>query len=187
MNDIQTIGHFSKKDKLCRTCWNVAYALLFRPFGTPLLWWWRRWILIAFGAKVHRTAHVYSSVRITAPWNLRMERDTCLAPHVVCYNHAMVTLMEGATVSQYSVLCTAGHDYTTGKGAHSEVIIAPITLRPHAWVTSNSFVNLGVEVGEQAIVGAAAAVFKDVEPYTIVGGNPARVIKTIPHPDIDAE
>ena len=36
---------------------------------------------------------------------------------------------------------------------------------------------MGVEIGEYAIVGATASVFKDVEPYTIVGGNPAKVIK----------
>ena len=36
---------------------------------------------------------------------------------------------------------------------------------------------MGVEIGEEAIVGATASVFKDVEPWTIVGGNPAKIIK----------
>lgn len=46
-----------------------------------------------------------------------------------------------------------------------------------SWVAADAFVGMGVTIGEGAVVGARAAVFKDVEPWTVVGGNPAKFIK----------
>lgn len=162
---------------MLRAVWNVAYALLFRPFGTSLFWPWRRLLLLLFGAKIDKSALVYPSVRIWAPWNLRMKAVSCLGPHTICYNQAMVTLEEYATVSQYSYLCTAGHDTTTENTAESGLIVAPITIHRESWVGTRAFIGMGVEVGENAIVGATASVYKDVESNAIVGGNPAKLIK----------
>ena len=44
-------------------------------------------------------------------------------------------------------------------------------------MAADAFVGMGVTVGQGAVVGARAAVFKDVEPWTVVGGNPAKFIK----------
>ena len=53
----------------------------------------------------------------------------------------------------------------------------PIVIEAQAWVAADAFVGMGVTIGEGAVVGARAAVFKDVEPWTVVGGNPAKFIK----------
>ena len=50
-------------------------------------------------------------------------------------------------------------------------------IADRAWVAAEAFIGPGVTVGKGAVVGARAAVFKDVEPWTVVGGNPARVLK----------
>jgi putative colanic acid biosynthesis acetyltransferase WcaF len=57
------------------------------------------------------------------------------------------------------------------------LITAPIELGPGSWVAAAAFVGPGVVVGEGAVVGARAAVFKNVEPWVIVGGVPARAIR----------
>ena len=170
-------GHVVFNTKMKRALWNVCAVLLFRPFGTKLFRPWRLLLLRLFGAKIDSGAEVYRSVRIWAPWNLTLKRGACLGPETICYNQAMVTLEENVTVSQYSYLCTAGHttDQTNSKDAG--LIVAPITLHRDAWVGTRAFIGMGVEVGEGAIVGATASVFKDVPPYTIVGGNPAKEIK----------
>ena len=51
-----------------------------------------------------------------------------------------------------------------------------------ASIGSNSTLLCGITIGECAIVGAGAVVTKDVAPYTVVAGNPARVLRTIPKP-----
>ena len=103
-----------------------------------------------------------------------MKDHACLASGVDCYNAALIELGVNATVSQRAFLCTASHDITSP--CH-EQIERPIMIADRAWVAAEAFIGPGVTVGKGAVVGARAAVFKDVEPWTVVGGNPARVLK----------
>lgn len=177
MNKITEVGKVSLSIKIKRGLWNVACLLLFRTFPTKLFWWWRWLLLKLFGAKVDFSANVYSSAKIWAPWNLKMDAGSCLGPNTICYNQAMVAIGENSTVSQYAYLCTAGHKTDEQLSAASGLIIAPITINNNAWIGTRAFISMGVEIGEGAIVGATASVYKDVAPRTIVGGNPAKVIK----------
>lgn len=106
-----------------------------------------------------------------------MAAGSCLGPDVICYNQAMVTLGQNAIVSQYAYICTAGHETSQGNNADTGLIIAPVTLHSGSWIGTRAFIAMGVEIGENAIVGATASVYKDVEANTIVGGNPAKLIR----------
>ncbi len=64
-----------------------------------------------------------------------------------------------------------------------EVNIAPIKIKRGAWITVGSIILPGVTVGENAVVAAGAVVTKDVPPYTLVGGVPAKIIKTFIKPE----
>ncbi len=106
-----------------------------------------------------------------------MGKKSCLGPNVICYNQDIVKLADDAIVSQYCYLCTAGHDSTMQNTADDSLITAPIILHGKCWIGTCAFIGMGVEIGEGAIVGATASVFKDVAPWTVVGGNPAKEIK----------
>lgn len=67
-----------------------------------------------------------------------------------------------------------------GKKDWSGVKIQPVKINDRAWIGFNSIILKGVTIGEGAIVGAGSVVTKDVPPYTIVAGNPARVIREVP-------
>lgn len=172
-----TPGHVARSIKLKRVLWNVTAAVLFRPFITPVFGKWRIALLKLFGAKIEWDSNVYASVKIWAPWQLRMGHRACLGPNVVCYNQDLVMLEDDAVVSQYSYLCTAGHDVNMMNTADQSLITAPIVLKTSSWIGSRAFVGMGVEIGEGAVVGATASVYKSVEPWVVVGGNPAKVIK----------
>lgn len=170
-------GHVARSVKIRRAVWNVAAAILFRPFITPVFGKWRIALLKMFGAKVEWDSYVYASVKIWAPWRLKMGHGACLGPDVVCYNQDWVVMENDAIVSQYGYLCTAGHDVQMMNTADQSLITAPIVLRGKSWIGSRAFIGMGVEVGEGTIVGATASVYKSVEPWTVVGGNPAKMIK----------
>jgi putative colanic acid biosynthesis acetyltransferase WcaF len=57
------------------------------------------------------------------------------------------------------------------------LITAPICIEEGAWVTTDVFIGPGVTIGCGAVVGVRSCVFKDVEPWSVVAGNPAREIK----------
>jgi acetyltransferase-like isoleucine patch superfamily enzyme len=67
-----------------------------------------------------------------------------------------------------------------GKKDWSGVNMKPIKISDRVWIGFNSIILKGVTIGEGAIVGAGSVVTKDVPPYTIVAGNPARIIREIP-------
>jgi acetyltransferase-like isoleucine patch superfamily enzyme len=69
-----------------------------------------------------------------------------------------------------------------GQKDWSTVAIAPVSIHDKAWIGLRAIVLKGVTVGEGAIVGAGSVVSRDVAPWTIVAGNPARVIRELePH------
>lgn len=179
MNQIYNPGSVALSIKVKRALWNVVCLLLFRPFVTGAFRWWRVMLLRIFGARLDGNVNVYASVKIWAPWNLEMHSGSCLGPNVICYNQAKVVLEADVTVSQYSYLCTAGHEVSSVNSANEGLIISPITMKKGAWIGTRAFVGMGVIVGEGAVVGATASVYKDVEPHTVVGGNPAKLIKRI--------
>lgn len=157
-----------------RIVWTVINLTLFRLLpGVPFRYV-RNMLLRLFGAQIPLGSLVYSSCRIWGPWNLVIGKNSCIGPNTQIYNRAKVVIGDNAVVSQGSYLCTASHDITDPR--HS-VVMRPITVGDRAWVAADAFVGMGVTIGEGAVVGARAAVFKDVEPWTVVGGNPAKFIK----------
>ena len=172
-----TPEHVPVSIKIKRVVWNITAAFLFRPFITPVFRKWRIALLRLFGAKVEWDANVYASVKIWAPWMLQMGHRACLGPEVICYNQDWVVLEDETVVSQYTYLCTAGHDVSMMNSADKSLITAPIILKTKSWIGARSFIGMGVEIGEGAVVGATASVYKSVEPWSVVGGNPCKIIK----------
>ena len=161
------------KNKVKRMIWNWVWTLFFRP-SPRLLFSWRNFLLRLFGAQIGKGVHVYPSAKIWAPWNLELRDFAGLGDYVDCYCVAKITIGRKATVSQYSYLCSASHDISDPS---LRLTSAPIVISDGAWVFADAFIGPGVTIGEGAVVGARASVFKDVDAWVVVGGNPARFIK----------
>lgn len=174
MNIYKRVDSISITNRFKRLLWYATYLFLFRPFPTKFFRRWRNLVLRLFGARIHSKAGVYSSAKIWAPWNLVLEENAWLGPSVNCYNVDKITLEKNATVSQGSHLCTASHDIFSVK---HELITAPILIESDSWIAVDAYVHMGVTIGQGAVVGANACVYKNVESWTIVGGNPAKFIK----------
>lgn len=70
-------------------------------------------------------------------------------------------------------------DWIDGKKNWSNVSTKPIVIQDKAWIGFNSIILKGVTIGKGSIVAAGSVVTKNVEPYTVVGGNPAKLIKRL--------
>ena len=166
--------NYSLASRVHRLAWMAAHTILIRPFALPLFSKWRNLIFRAFGAEIGANSKICASAEIWAPWNLKMGQHTCIGPHTVIYNPGIIELGNKVTISQYTYLCTATHDYQTKKNT---LYAKPIKVDDYAWVAARAFVGPGVNIGEGAVVGATSSVYKDVAPWTVVGGNPAKYIK----------
>jgi putative colanic acid biosynthesis acetyltransferase WcaF len=157
-------------NRAARVLWGIVYTLLFRPSPRPLHGW-RNGILRLAGAKIDPTARVYPRARIWAPWKLTMGAHACIGDDVDCYNVAGVTIGASSTVSQYSYLCGATHDFEAS--AHPLVPL-PITIGANCWIAADVFVAPGVNIADGVVVGARSSVFGDLPPWTLCTGSPAR-------------
>ena len=167
----------STKSKVARAVWNVVWLFLFRPTpprGIALFAHWRVFLLRLFGARIGARCRVLSSAKIWQPWLLTMGDDSALDAGVVAYAVDRITIGESAWISQDAFLCCASHDITS---PIMELVHAPITIGPQAWIGARAIVLPGVTVGEGAVVAAGAVVTKDVPPWAVVAGNPAREVK----------
>lgn len=165
--------YFSLRHRIFRAVWNLVWLTL-ASWTPPPLHGWRRMLLRLFGAKIGRHTRVYGSARIWYPPNLEMGDYSVLGWRVNCYCQGKVVLEQYATVSQYAHLVTGTHDIDDPS---FQLYTRPIRIRRHAWIASNAFVGPGVTIGEGAVIGACAAVFKDIDAWTVHGGNPARFIR----------
>jgi len=164
----------SVSNQIYRFIWNIVWTIFARPFPRSIANNWKLLLLKLFGANIHPTAKVYSSARIYMPSNLIMHEYSCIAAEVDCYNTDIIEIGAHTTISQKVYLCASSHDITK---SNNPLITAPIIIKDQAWVAAGAFISMGITVGQGAVVGACACVFKDVDPWTVVGGNPAKFLK----------
>jgi putative colanic acid biosynthesis acetyltransferase WcaF len=163
---------YSSGEMVCRVLWTLTQPL-FR-FSPRPCFGWRRFLLRCFGAKLGRKVHVYPSAVIYFPWNLEAGDESAIGEYAFIYNLGPVTIGARATISHRAHLCAGTHDHTK---PDFPLLRPPITIGAQAWICSDAFVGPGVIIGEGAIVGAGSVVMKDVEPWMITIGNPARATK----------
>lgn len=167
-----------------RSGWPLSVKIrrvLFLPFRLLFLKGTGRWLspvrilaLRLFGARIETPALVMDGVTVWHPWSLTLHRYCTLGRGVEVYNYADIVVGEQATVSQYSYLCSATHDH---EDPTMPLQYRPISIGSQAWVAAGCFIGPGVTVGEGAVVGARSVVVRDVPPWTVVAGNPARILK----------
>lgn len=163
----------SGRNKMGRVLWGVVQATVFRMVPRPMHSVRAR-ILRLFGADVSLKARVCPRVRIWAPWNLTMEEYATLADDVDCYCVAPIRIGAHTTISQYTYLCGATHDF---EQARFPLQPAPITIGRDCWVAACCFVAPGVTIGDGTVVGARSSVFKDLPAWKVCMGTPAKPVR----------
>ena len=90
------------------------------------------------------------------------------------FRDVKICIEDNVAIAPGVTLFAAGHDYRFYRLPDTA---ESITVKRYVWIGGNSTILPGVTVGEGAVVAAGSVVTKDVEPYTVVGGVPARLIK----------
>ncbi|HEX5234753.1 MAG TPA: putative colanic acid biosynthesis acetyltransferase [Silvibacterium sp.] len=147
--------------------------MLYRPSPRPLHAW-RSMLLRAFGAKVGAKCHFYPGSRVWAPWNLRCEDRVTFADGAEIYNPSPVYFGSHAIVSQGAYVCGATHLYNEPE---FRLVSFEMRIGAYAWICARAIVSPGVNVGDGAILGLGSVATKDLEPFGIYAGAPARLVK----------
>ena len=126
---------------------------------------------------------VRGKLMLFPPFHTDFGRNIHIGGHVtlnagVCIqDQGGVWIGDGALIGHSVVLATLNHDLSPEKRGWLHP--APIVIGRDVWIGSNATVLQGVTIGDGAVVAAGAVVTKDVPPRTVVGGVPARILRTI--------
>lgn len=114
-----------------------------------------------YGCNIHIGENFFANFNLTVldEAEVRIGRNAFIGPNVSIY--------------------TACHPLDAAERAHNVQWAKPVTIGDDVWIGGGVTILPGVSVGDGAVVGAGAVLTKNVAPHTVVGGNPARVIKRI--------
>lgn len=115
-----------------------------------------------------------SGVRLQGPWeNLQLGSGSFVGMAEI-QTHAPVSIGSNVVVNDGVRLLTGTH---LVDGPSFEQVNRPIVIDDYAWICTGAMILPGVRIGRGAVVAAGAIVSKDVEPLSVVAGNPARLVK----------
>ncbi|TFJ93223.1 DapH/DapD/GlmU-related protein [Lentibacillus salicampi] len=109
--------------------------------------------------------------------NIKIGKNVFINSGCRFQDQGQIIIGDQSLIGHNVVLATINHDYNPlNRGT---MYLKPIVLKERIWIGSNATILPGVTVGENAIVAAGSVVTRDVEPNTIVGGNPAKFIANL--------
>jgi acetyltransferase-like isoleucine patch superfamily enzyme len=157
----------------------------------PLIWFWmmydrspvglNHWLGYQVRAMLARhvfkyfgkNVKIFHGVEFSFGYNLTIEDNCTIHKYVLLDDRGEIVIHEGSSISDYANVYSHGHDLNDGMIVDNH----KTEIGPRARITYHATVLSGVKVGEHGMVGSMGVASKNVEPFHIVGGIPAKTIK----------
>lgn len=110
------------------------------------------------------------------PNNVRIGKNVVVMPGCLMMSAGGITIDDGALIAANVQIISNNHDLYE----RNIITCRPVRIGRNAWIGAGATILPGVTIGDNAVVGAASVVTKDVAADTIVVGNPAKFLKRIP-------
>ncbi|MPR36792.1 WcaF family extracellular polysaccharide biosynthesis acetyltransferase [Salmonirosea aquatica] len=156
-----------------RYAWFLLGRLFIHTY-LPLPVGFKRMLLRAFGAKIGKNVMIKPKVNIKYPWFLSIGENTWIGENVWIDNLAQVNIGPNCCLSQGALLLTGNHNY---KSTRFDLSVSPIILEAGVWIGARAIVGPGVICQSHAVLAVNSVASKNLDAYTIYGGNPAQWIR----------
>lgn len=134
----------------------------------------RHWFLRRFcQVRIGRDSSIAMGCFVTG-YHIAIGDNTVVNRYTYLDGRVPLTIGNNVNISHYTLIQTLTHD---PQNPDFVCLCKPVVIEDHVWIGARAIISPGVRVGEGAVIGAGSVVTRDVEPYTIVAGNPARFIK----------
>lgn len=131
------------------------------------------------GAKIGKNITYYPGIKINPCMNLYLGNHVDLAWGVIITTGGGVEIGDRTLIGYRTIISSANHIIPPNKGQifNSGHDAKKVVIGKDVWIGGNCVITAGVTIGDGAVVAAGSVVTKDVLPYTLVGGVPAKFIK----------
>ena len=166
---------------------NLLYIFLYdcvRFLPSPVGEIFRFLVLRIFCKKI-QSMWIRPGAALLFPENISIGRRVSINDHVYLDGYGGIEFGDDSGVAFGSALISEDHEISNPEILIKEQPKTPgkITIGKNVWIASNCTILKGVTIGEGSVVAAGSVVTRSVPPYTLVGGNPARVIRSIKKKD----
>jgi putative colanic acid biosynthesis acetyltransferase WcaF len=131
----------------------------------------RVFVLRLFGATVGRNCRLLHPIRVKYPHNLTLGDSCWLGEDVWIFNQAPIVVGSNVCISQGTFITTGSHDL-----GNMDLRISPVYIEDGVWISSRCVVQMGVTIGQSAVVTPNSVVHKDLAGDGIYGGNPCQYL-----------
>lgn len=140
----------------------------------------RKFVYKALGAEVGKNVVFHFKTEIRGIHKLKIGKGTIVGDNVLLAAQRGLTIGENVNISSNVSIYSGAHDHRDPYFRSTPQTTRPITIGNRVWLGSNAIVLTGVNIGEGAVCCAGCVVTKDVEPYTVVAGIPAKKVNNRP-------
>jgi acetyltransferase-like isoleucine patch superfamily enzyme len=137
----------------------------------------RTFVVRLLGAKIDKSSVLYGGFDIRSPRKLKIGANSCIGHKATMDARGGLSIGNNVNFSSEVMIWTAQHDY---RDPMFGTDFAQVTIGDYVWLGPRCIILPGVTIGEGAVVAAGSVVTKDVEPYTLTAGVPARKIAERP-------
>src|SRR3954469_14384867 len=129
------------------------------------------------GSEIDESVAVFTQLYINYGKNTKIGKNVFINFDCVFLDLGGITIEDGVLIAPKVSLLSEGHPVSPNE--RQSLIPGHIHVKKNAWIGAGATILPGVTIGENAVVAAGAVVSKDVPANTVVGGVPAKIIKTI--------
>lgn len=140
----------------------------------------RRAIYKALGAQVDKNVVFHFRTEIRTIYNLKVGKGTIIGDNALLDARNKITMGENVNLSSNVSIYTEQHDHRDPYFGCNGDINKSVNIADRVWIGSNVIVLPGVNIGEGAVCCAGSVITKDVEPYAVVAGIPAKKVNERP-------
>ena len=125
--------------------------------------------------KLDKTSNISAPLEIDNGENFKIGKNVFINHHLTAMTLGGIEIEDHVMIGPGVSLLTANHDLYD----HYILLASKIHIKENAWIRANATILPGITVGKNAVIAGGAVVTKDVPDNTVVGGNPAKVLKVL--------
>lgn len=116
---------------------------------------------------------------ISSPENLTLGDHVFINARCVLHAEGGLTIGSGTKIGPHTTIWTSNHRFESDVPFRTQgSSFAPVRIGKDVWIGASVSIVAGVTIGDGAVVGAGSVVTRDVEPFAVAAGNPARMIRS---------